>query len=72
MLEEARRLYEERKKFLEKEPNGETRNRELSSTQWMIVTIDKYLEQMKNNHPDWYNNYDKTCPDCGNRMCCHH
>jgi len=72
MLEEARRLYEKRKKFLEQEPNGETRDREISSTQWMIVTIDKYLAQMKKNHPDWYNNYDKNCPDCGNRMCCHH
>ena len=27
---------------------------------------------MKKNQPDWYNNYDKTCSDCGNRMCCHH
>jgi hypothetical protein len=27
---------------------------------------------MKKNHPDRYNNYDKICSDCGNRMCCHH
>lgn len=26
---------------------------------------------MKENHPDWHNNYNKTCPDCEMRMCCH-
>jgi len=25
---------------------------------------------MKENYPDWYNNYDKDCSDCGRRMCC--
>jgi hypothetical protein len=71
-LEQLRNDLMKGQEFWDNEPNEEIRTKEIRAINRKITQINNGLEDMKKNHPDWYNNYDKTCPDCGNRMCCHH
>lgn len=72
MFEAIRNELDKKITFLENyEPNSEIKSSEIKATNEMIEKINQRLQDMEKNHPNWYNNYNKTCPDCEMRMCCH-